>query len=793
MIKIVLTVAFLFLGNSLAFAQKTKAEKIYEAQGYGVYLEMLNKEELDKLDRKTLVRMAKSSQKIGDHRSAERLYGALIGLENPDPLWHLYYAQALQTNGQYLEARNQFRLCDEKLKAKANGRSYDQRARLGWEACNQMAEMRSIGPVVVRAEAALNSPKLEFSPMFYREGLVFVSTRTQGERKDRWINDNYMDLYYAARQTDGSFAVPELFADELKTALHEGPCVFTKDQQSIYFTRNDLYKGKRGKSKDGTTKLNLYQAKLIEGEWTEEQELPFNDPDVDQAHPALTSNERILVFASNARGGYGGMDLWASRLEKGVWSKPVNLGSRINTPGDEVFPFIHEDGTLYFSSNGWSSLGGLDIFMATQVYNHPDSLWEYPFNLGTPINSPHDDFGFISNKEKTMGYYTSSRGEGQDDIYQYKVEHPLDQLTPLPSSTVDVCVYDDDTRLRLEQATVVVQRDAELAADSVVSITGEYGYTVCQFRAGDPYFITVKRAGYIGVSDYFIMPKDVDAVDEYCIGLTRDPSLLVAEVETDPSSIEKRKIYSTTDIPPVNYTYDPTIPLPKLHVKGRVLNVDYDRPLPQASILLLNRCTGEQLVMEVADNGEFAFPLECGCEYVVKSKKNRFFEANQVISLLEEGDCGKAIALELQMKPRVDRIGNPLFLAEELAGKSIKEGDIIELKSIFYDYDKWNIRMDAASDLKSLADLMQKNPSLEIELSSHTDQRGSARYNQSLSEKRAKSARDYLIKRGVNPTRIVAVGYGEERLRNTCNVCSEGDHQENRRTEVLVTKYKTVK
>ncbi|MGH1334498.1 MAG: OmpA family protein [Aureispira sp.] len=791
MIKIRLTILLLLLGGTLATAQKNKAEKVYEAQGYGAYLEMFEKEDLTQLDRKTLIRMGRSSRKVGDSRNAERLYGALVGLESPDPLWHLYYAQALQTNGQYLEARNQFRICDEKLQEKANGRSYDQRARLGWEACNKMAEMRSIGPVAIQAETALNSPKLEFSPMFYRDGLLFVSTRTKGERKDRWINDNYMDLYYAQRKTDGSFETPELFADELKTALHEGPCTFTKDQQTIYFTRNDLYKGKRGKSKDGTTKLNLYRANLVEGEWTKEEELPFNDPDVDQAHPTLSSNERILVFASNAKGGFGGMDLWVSRLEKGTWSKPVNLGARINTPGDEVFPFIHEDGTLYFSSNGWSSLGGLDVFMATQVYNHPDSLWEYPFNIGTPINSSSDDFGFITNKTKTMGYYTSSRVENQDDIYQFKVEHPLDQVTPLPSTTVDVCVYDDDSRLRLDKATVVVQRDATLAADSVVSVTGEYGYTVCQFRAGDPYFITVNRVGYIGVSDYFIMPKDAAFLDEYCIGLTRDPALIVAEVE--PEKMDKRKIYSTTDIPPVNYTYDPKISLPKLHVKGKVLNVDYDRPLPQASIILLNRCTGEQLVMEVADNGEFGFPLECGCEYVVKSKKNRFFEDNQVISLLSEEDCEKAINLELAMKPRIDRTGNPLFLTEEFDGESIKEGDVIELKSIFYDYDRWNIRIDAASDLKSLAKIMQENPSLEIELSSHTDQRGSAIYNQVLSEKRAKSARDYLIDRGINGQRIIAVGYGEVRLKNTCNICSEVDHQENRRTEVLVTKFETVK
>ncbi|BDS13333.1 OmpA family protein [Aureispira anguillae] len=787
----ILILLTLLLTNSL-IAQKGKADKEFESKGYGVYLEMQSKEDLAKLDRPTIIRMAKSSRKTGDSRTAEQLYAVLIEQEDNEPLFHLYYAQALQTNGDYLNARNHFRICDERLKAKAKGRSYDQRAKLGWEACNKIAELRSIGPVAIQNEGVLNSDKLEFSPMYYNKGLLFVSTRTKGEARDRWINDNYMDLYYAPREEDGSLGKPELFADELNTELHEGPCVFTKDQKRIFFTRNDLYKGKRGKSKDGTTKLNLYTAELISGEWANEKELPFNHTDIDQAHPALTKSETILVFASNEKGGYGGMDLWASYLKDGEWSKPINLGARINTAGDEVFPYIHQDGTLFFSSNGWSSLGGLDVFMATQVYNHPDSLWEFPFNVGSPINSQNDDFGFIINKDKTEGYFSSVReeGSGGDDIYSFKIKDGLDDVAPLPTMNIDICVYDDDSRLRLESAKVIIKKDTEKEDKAVENITNEYGYTVCKLRAGDPYFIEVVKEGYIDVSDYFIMPKEVEGLDEYCIGLVRDPSIVLEEevvVEEPPV----RKIYSTTDIPPVNYTYDPNTPLPPTHVVGRVLNMEYDRPLPNTSVILLNRCTGEELVMEVADNGEFAFPLECGCEYVVKSKKNKFFSDNQVISLLNEEDCNKPIQLEMSMKPNFDRVGNPFLLSNE-GDKSIKEGDVIELKSIFYDYDKWNIRPDAASDLENLARIMEKYPSMEIELSSHTDTRGADLYNQELSEKRAKSARAYLIQKGIQANRIEAVGYGEGRLRNKCKICSESDHQENRRTEVLITKFQKI-
>lgn len=790
--KNILYLLFFVSFTQSIFAQKSKAEKQFESKGYGVYLEMQSKEDIEKLDRPTLIKMAESSRKIGDSRSAEKLYGILIEQQDNEPLHHLYYAKALQTNGRYLEARNHFRICDEQWQEKANGKPYDQRAKLGWEACNQIAELRSIGPVELENETALNSPSLEFSPMYYQGGILFVSTRNKTERRDRWLNDNYMDLYYAKKGEDGNFEKPELFADELNTELHEGPSVFSRDQKTIYFTRNDFYKGKRGKSKDGTTKLNLYMADFVSGEWTNEREFPFNKADVDQAHPALTKDETILVFASNAKGGYGGMDLWASRLENGAWKKPVNLGSRINTPGDEVFPFIHEDGTLFFASNGWSSLGGLDVFMATQVYNHPDSLWEFPFNVGSPINSSKDDFGLIINKDKTEGFYASSReeGSGEDDLYHFKIKDGLDGVAPLPSMNIDVCIYDDDSRLRLMNAKVIVKRDTELEEPAVESVTNEYGYTTCKLRAGDPYFLEVVREGYFKVSDYFIMPKDVDGLDEYCIGLTRDATVVLEEevVANNPS----KKLYSTTDIPPVNYTYDPTVPLPPNHVKGRVLNVEYGKPLPKTSVILLNRCSGEELVMEVADGGEFGFPLECGCEYVVKSKKNKFFGDNQVISLLTEEDCNRGIQLEMNMKPNFDRLGDPFLLSNKDIEKSIKEGDVIELKSIFYDYDKWNIRLDAASDLNDLIIIMNKYPSMEIELSSHTDARGSDAYNRVLAEKRAESAKAYIVKKGISVDRIKAVGYGEDRLKNKCKLCSESDHQENRRTEVLITKFEKV-
>ena len=193
--------------------------------------------------------------------------------------------------------------------------------------------------------------------------------------------------------------------------------------------------------------------------------------------------------------------------------------------------------------------------------------------------------------------------------------------------------------------------------------------------------------------------------------------------------------------------------------------------------------------MEVDENGDFGFPLECGCEYVVKSKKNKFFGDNQIISLVNAEDCNKGVELEMAMTPNFDRAGDPFLVQNETLESIVEKGDIIELKSIFYDYDKWNIRPDAASDLKDLVIIMKKYPSMEIELSSHTDRRGSSSYNQVLSTKRAVSAKAYIVNKGIRASRVEAVGYGEAKLKNECKLCSESDHQENRRTEVLITKF----
>lgn len=857
----------------MAMAQKNskKADKIYQELGYAQYIALQSSVDITTADQATLNKLGTSYRKVGDFKNAEKIYQQLILKEAGNAENHLYYAQALQANGNYIEARKQYQIVKEEQQAA--GGEIDERANAGYIACTQINNYKASGNVKVKNEVALNTPKLDFSPMYYNQGLVFVSSRDESSQNkvDNWINENCMDLYFAKKNGE-DFEQPKAFSDQLNTKFHEGPVTFTDDQQKVFFTRNNFFNGKRGVSKDRITKLKIYSARNIKGIWKDIKELSFNDKEIDICHPTLSADERMLVFASsNGEGGRGGMDLYVSYLIGDTWSSPLNLGDQINTPGNEVFPYIHTDGSLYFASNGRAGLGGLDMYVAHKIPEGPDAVWEVPFNLGAPFNSNKDDFGLIMKSDNKSGYFTSNRvgGQGEDDIYSFEADQVLEEIAAAPQSLVQLCVFDKQTNNRIAGAELTLTPILQ-ANESATSLEGLNGATVVlsltpiaeganeyrvrindlskaqqaklgilytdangvapfQMQAGRSYSIQVKKQGYVLATQTFEMPLQGAAVDEYCIGLIQLQTLLASggKPSADPSSpyydpkmnpnspdydpdfaeaiaTSPNNYLNNSDDPqkdPYNSKLktnnsfanpNPNIPAGTPQVRGIVLHDEYGRPIPNTKITLLNRCTGDEVTVQVDKTGLFAFPLECGCEYVVKARKNNFIGDNQIISLLDPKDCEKPVALELLLKPGFDRMGNPLKMGNSKISQSIKEGDMIELKNIYYDFDKYYIRQEAAGDLDDLALIMQTFPSMEIELSSHTDARASTSYNKTLSANRAKSAKEYLIGKGIAANRIQAVGYGESRPRNKCKDgvnCSEYEHQVNRRTEVFVTKF----
>ena len=271
-------------------------------------------------------------------------------------------------------------------------------------------------------KVSINSPTSDFGPSFYLNKLVFASNSQnfEGAKLSVWDNLPYLDLYEADMDENGVLSNATRLRGDINTLYHESSTAFTKDGNTVYFTRNNFIDGKKERDKDKTIRLKLYKAtKSGDSYWGNIVELSLNDKNYSVAHPTLSVDEKRLYFASDMEGTLGESDLWyVDILEGDTYGTPVNLGPSINTEARESFPFISDKNNLYFSSDGRSGLGGFDVYV-TPLNN--DGKTGTITNLGEPANSNKDDFGFIINEEKHFGYVSSNRdGDGgsiDDEIY----------------------------------------------------------------------------------------------------------------------------------------------------------------------------------------------------------------------------------------------------------------------------------------------------------------------------------------------------------------------------------------
>lgn len=266
----------------------------------------------------------------------------------------------------------------------------------------------------------INTEYSEIAPVYYKDGLVYASTR-EGKiikKKNGFSKEPYYDLYLIQKKDSGSFGIPSSFSFFLNTETHEGPVTFNKDFTEIYITRCDG--GKQIKNNH----LKMYKAKKKLVGWSEPEHFMINDSAYSFGHPSISTDERLFFFASDIPGGYGGVDIYVCILiDSAKWSMPINLGPKVNTEYNELFPFIHQTGILYYSSDRITGMGGFDIYSASVI----NGVWQNVKNLKSPINSSQDDFSFILNERGSEGYLSSNRkgGKGGEDIYRVKLEIPL--------------------------------------------------------------------------------------------------------------------------------------------------------------------------------------------------------------------------------------------------------------------------------------------------------------------------------------------------------------------------------
>lgn len=442
-------VLLLFLLSQIlpaGFAQKPKADRAYEQMSYHKAIEMY---QADELDLESMRRIANSYRLNHDTQNAEKWYAQVIEASD-EPLDLLHYAQVLQSNGNIDLARKYFLKYDQVSSPDTRGENHVQ-------AIDRSLELAYPNQVEVINETTVNSEFLDFSPTFYKNGIVFASNRPDPHESgtDQWTGDGFAGLYFAEQNTDGSLQSPVEFSKgALATNFHEGPLTFTKNGDQCFFTRN----GSKRSGKKSERRLSIFFAERKEGVWIAAEPVDLGQR-ANDAHPSLSANGQELYFASDRPGGYGGMDIYVTVFSGGKWGLPINLGPNVNTAGNEVFPFIFQDGTLYFASDGWGGLGGLDIFFCKNI----DGIeMENATNLGAPFNSSMDDFGFVLAPSGQMGYFTSARsgGIGKDDIFRFS---SFSLPTNLESTKylTDIFIFDKASEQPLEAAKLTVLTENE--------------------------------------------------------------------------------------------------------------------------------------------------------------------------------------------------------------------------------------------------------------------------------------------------------------------------------------------
>jgi len=326
----------------------------------------------------------------------------------------LYMAEALKSQQRYGEAIQRY---EEYAKLNPN----DSRAQRHLKDDKYFMDLNKSGNVFNIRRLDLNDDYPAFGVSRMDEGYLFSSSgpaeKFGAKEKSVFTEQPYLDLYVGDKNEKDEIVNVRPIEGTINSKFHDGPATYDRHSGAIYVTRNNLVNGKPTKDKTGTIHLKIYEAKREKGAWTEVIELPFNSDDYSNAHPCMSNDGGYLYFVSNRPGGYGGTDIYRVTKTTQGWGKAENLGSAINTEGNEMFPFSHSDGSLFFSSDGHAGLGGLDVFQTTEKTGQ----WSEPENVGKPVNTYRDDFAMFYDFEKNTGYFSSNReGRAGDDIYWFE-------------------------------------------------------------------------------------------------------------------------------------------------------------------------------------------------------------------------------------------------------------------------------------------------------------------------------------------------------------------------------------
>lgn len=496
---------------------------------------------------------------------AETWYAKAVATQQ-DAETYFRYAQMLKANKKYTLADDVMRkfvaLAPQDDRAKAfNGNS---------DELNKMLSKKSKWDL---KSIEINSKFSDFGAYLKDSQIYFSSARNTARRNYDWNDQPYLDIYKTDFSSESGVGKEAVSLDDLNTKHHEGTIAITTDGNTVYFSRESFFDNKYLKSEDKKTKFGkmyVYKANLDNGKWTNVTPLAINGKEFNTSAPSLSKDGKTLYFASDRPGGQGGIDIWkASISDNGSVENPVNMGKNINTQGNEQFPFVTDDNTLYFSSNGHRGLGGLDVFSTSLDTNGEIK------NLGRPVNSEKDDFAFTFNQEKNIAFVSSNRdgGKGDDDIYL---------VSPVCQVDLDLIVKDAKTGDLLSNASIEIIDAGQSIATVFSNESGKISY---ELDCDKQYQFKASKSGYNDATAMMAESKKAASVEvlmEPIPAIVTETEVILNPIHFDfnRSNITKEGAFELDKLVAVMNQYPNMVIFAKSHTDSRGNN-DYNLQLSE--------------------------------------------------------------------------------------------------------------------------------------------------------------------------------------------------------------------
>jgi outer membrane protein OmpA-like peptidoglycan-associated protein/tetratricopeptide (TPR) repeat protein len=635
-----------------ATAKTKKADRLFERWEYFRAAKLYKKEAAKHPSSDLYFKLGECYRKMNLYKEEQAAYDKVDSAGTySNPEFYLNYGQVLKNNGRYDKAKIAFDKYTELMPSDPRGKFFSTSIDIVTE------DHKTDEPVTISNVGTLNTPMADLSPVFYKDGIVFTSSRkTPGHEKIyTWTGADYFDVYYAKKgnnDTDYSNVGP-FGKDDINKKFHNGLACFSKNCDTIYVSRVEKYLKATDKKLLNIERNKIFMSTMKDDKWSKSLPFTLNSNNYSVANPFLTPDGSRIYFVSDMPGGLGETDIYYCNREGAGWSAPINMGPNVNTFNREKFPNMDAKGNFYFSSDGYQGFGGADICVAL----NKNGTLEKAIPMKYPFNSFTDDLSIVFLKNEKTGYITSNRyedGKGDDDIFYFTL------LNDKTDSTLVASIY---------------------------------------------------TIGY--------KPKVVEIV-----------------------------VAITTTL------------------KGTVTDKATKLPLG-ANIHILDNTLHEPFITLNADSvtGAYSTTLIPGKNYglIVKMKGYLFHSENFTVPIT---NMTQEITKDIELQ-------------------KIEVGAKIVLKNVFFDYNKATLKPESAFELDHVVKILNEYPTMKIELSGHTDNRGTDIFNIKLSQARAKACVNYLLSKGIKTDRLTSKGFGESKPIDT-NETEEG-MANNRRTEFKIT------